>query len=142
MVHITGKGKAIDFEHENYRSFEFIGEELAHVFAMSDYVVARAGANSIFEFLALTKPMLLIPLQIGSRGDQVDNAQCFQSLGLAELLLETDLTPESLSQGIEALVQNKDSLQQAQRRSSLQEDAREKIIPVLKKLMGEGDLSS
>ena len=46
------------------------------LFAMSDIVISRAGANAICELLALKKPNLLIPLSANaSRGDQILNAR-------------------------------------------------------------------
>jgi UDP-N-acetylglucosamine--N-acetylmuramyl-(pentapeptide) pyrophosphoryl-undecaprenol N-acetylglucosamine transferase len=67
-----------------------LGPELKDVLARSDFVVSRAGANSIFEILALQKPMLLVPLEVGSRGDQVINAQIFQKNNWALVLRETE----------------------------------------------------
>ena len=60
---------------------------------ISNYVISRAGSNSIFEFLELKKPMLLIPLSIhASRGDQVLNAKYFEKKGYASILEEENLT--------------------------------------------------
>jgi UDP-N-acetylglucosamine--N-acetylmuramyl-(pentapeptide) pyrophosphoryl-undecaprenol N-acetylglucosamine transferase len=114
VVHITGKGKGGSFSHANYRSFEFLSKELADVIAMADLIVSRAGANAIFEFLALRKPMLLIPLEVGSRGDQVDNAKSFVSRGYAHVLLESQMTPESLIQAIEILAKDKHAILESQ----------------------------
>jgi UDP-N-acetylglucosamine--N-acetylmuramyl-(pentapeptide) pyrophosphoryl-undecaprenol N-acetylglucosamine transferase len=87
-----------------YKQFEYLDEALPDILAMTDLVVSRAGATSIFEFLALEKPMLLIPLtKQASRGDQILNAGSFQSLGYAEVLFEEDLTAETLIQGLEQL---------------------------------------
>ena len=43
------------------------------------------------ELLAAEKPMLLIPLLKGSRGDQVDNALNFQKNGWAEIQIQANL---------------------------------------------------
>ncbi|NRA67044.1 MAG: undecaprenyldiphospho-muramoylpentapeptide beta-N-acetylglucosaminyltransferase [Pseudobacteriovorax sp.] len=104
IIHITGKGKNTEFRHEKYISFEFVGGELPHLFALADYVVTRAGANSIFEFLALKKPMLLIPLEIGSRGDQVENAAYFSQQSYAMTLSEHKLSGEELKNSINDLM--------------------------------------
>ncbi|TNJ62588.1 hypothetical protein FE784_29640 [Paenibacillus hemerocallicola] len=48
---------------------------------------SRAGANSIFEFLHLRKPMLLIPLtKAQSRGDQILTAESFRKAGYSDVL--------------------------------------------------------
>ena len=53
------------------------------LFAMSDIVISRAGANAICELLALKKPNLLIPHSANaSRGDQILNANSFKEHGL------------------------------------------------------------
>src|SRR5690606_33066335 len=100
IVHLTGAGKALKFQHPEYVSFEYLNDELPDVLALADVVVSRAGANAIFEFLALRKPMLLIPLEEGSRGDQVLNAAEFEQAGWARVLREKDLGPERLMKDI------------------------------------------
>jgi len=75
---------------------------------MSDIVVSRAGSNSIFEFLHLRKPMLLIPLtRAQSRGDQILNAESFRKAGYSEVLLEEDLTADELISRINQLYDNR-----------------------------------
>lgn len=65
---------------EGYVQFEYISEEMRDLFAISDIVISRAGANAICELLALKKPNLLIPLSANaSRGDQILNANHFRS---------------------------------------------------------------
>lgn len=62
-----------------YVQFEYISKEMRDLFAMSDIVISRAGANAICELLALKKPNLLIPLSANaSRGDQILNANSFK----------------------------------------------------------------
>lgn len=57
-----------------------------------DYIISRAGANSIFEFLALKKPTLLIPLsKKASRGDQILNAKSFEKEGYSLMLQEEEI---------------------------------------------------
>jgi len=87
-------------------AFEFLKSELKHVFAATDFVISRAGANAIFEFLALKKPMLLIPLESGSRGDQVQNADDFRQNNFAIVLREGDLNGDSLLTSISELEKN------------------------------------
>lgn len=105
VIHLSGKGKGIPFSHPRYRSFEYVLDELKHLYAATDLVVSRAGANAIFEFAALKKPMLLIPLQVGSRGDQVKNAESFAKKGWAIILSEAEITSDILAAGIDELKQ-------------------------------------
>ena len=47
--------------------------------------------------LALKKPMLLIPYpKEASRGDQILNARSFEQRGLAHVLMQEDMTPDTL----------------------------------------------
>jgi UDP-N-acetylglucosamine--N-acetylmuramyl-(pentapeptide) pyrophosphoryl-undecaprenol N-acetylglucosamine transferase len=99
VIHICGKGNVnASFENKTeYAQFEYVNEGLADLFAAASLVLSRAGANSIFEFLALGKPMLLIPLPLSaSRGDQIENAKSFSKQGFACVLNQEDMTPESL----------------------------------------------
>ena len=61
-------------------------------YACADLVVCRAGANTVFEILALKKPTLFVPLQNASRGDQLQNADYFFKKGLCHLLGEDHLS--------------------------------------------------
>lgn len=105
IIHICGKGnvnKNIDIP--GYRQFEFVSEELADFFALSDYIISRAGSNSIHEFLALNKPMILIPLSSkASRGDQILNSLSFEKRGYAIVLKEESLTGKTLLKSVEYL---------------------------------------
>ena len=106
VVHICGRG-ALDPRWEGkdgYRQFEFVGPELPDVLAAADLVLSRAGANAIFEFLALRKPNLLVPLPMGaSRGDQIHNARAFAALGYSRVLMEEQMIEDRLLMELKAL---------------------------------------
>ena len=77
VIHLCGKGKMDDSlkSLKGYVQFEYIQNQLKDLFALTDVVISRAGANAICELLALHKPNLLIPLSANaSRGDQILNA--------------------------------------------------------------------
>lgn len=113
IIHICGKDN-IDVslsEYKGYKQFEFVEDELPDFMVLADYIVSRAGANSIFEFLALKKPTLLIPLsRKASRGDQILNAESFKKEGYALVLKEEDITKESFLKKIEELKLKKNEL--------------------------------
>ncbi|KFN11261.1 undecaprenyldiphospho-muramoylpentapeptide beta-N-acetylglucosaminyltransferase [Paenibacillus macerans] len=109
VIHICGKGQ-IDtmFSSPFYRQYEYLSKELPDIIAMSDIIVSRAGANSIFEFLYHCKPMLLIPLtKAQSRGDQILNARYFQASGYCEILYEEQLSEKSLFENVMKLYNNR-----------------------------------
>ena len=98
IVHLVGN------EHINrdvpdrpgYRQYGYVGSEMKHLLTAADFIVSRAGSNSIFEFLALRKPHLLIPLDYDqSRGDQVLNAESFERAGYSLVIREKDLDQET-----------------------------------------------
>jgi len=98
IVHICGKDKVDStYQQTGYVQFEYIHDALNDVFAATDYVLSRAGANAIFEFLSLQIPMLLVPLGLdASRGDQIVNAKSFAKKRYARVLEDDQLTTETL----------------------------------------------
>lgn len=109
VIHIVGKGKGdASIKHKNYCQLEYC-HNIEDIFAITDLVLSRAGSNAIYEFLALKKPMLLVPLpKDASRGDQIENAKYFESLGYSETLFQEQITSELLIEKINALYKNKD----------------------------------
>ncbi len=110
VVHMCGKDHLDQslMKTAGYQQFEYIGKELRDIFALSDVVVSRAGANSICELLALHKPNLLIPLSAGaSRGDQILNAASFEKQGFSMVLKEEDMTAATLTDAAETLYANR-----------------------------------
>ncbi len=134
IVHLCGEGK-LDTSLESkkgYRQFEYIKKELADIFALSDVVISRAGANAICELLALRKPNILIPLSAAaSRGDQILNARSFEKQGFSVVIEEEQLTTESLSAAIKEVYEHKEKYISAMRNSS-QTDAIVTITNLIK----------
>lgn len=112
VIHLCGKGK-VDESLQNlngYIQYEYIKDELKDLFALSDIVISRAGANAICELLALQKPNLLIPLSAkASRGDQILNARSFERQGYSIVLEEEELNPSVLLDAIQKLYKEKDA---------------------------------
>ena len=105
IIHLCGKGKKdASIAEPGYVQYEYISKELPDLFAAADIILSRAGANAIFEFLALAKPALLIPLPLSaSRGDQILNAGYFARKGYAMTLDQAGLTPDTLFDSIHDL---------------------------------------
>mgnify|MGYP000585740078 CR=1 FL=1 len=103
VIHLCGKGNLDPTLHntEGYVQYEYANAELADLFAVSELVISRAGANSICELLALHKPNILIPLsKNASRGDQILNANSFKKQGFSYVIEEEELTDQTLSEAI------------------------------------------
>lgn len=110
IVHLCGKGKLDESlrELDGYAQFEYVKEELKDLFALTDIVISRAGANAICELLALHKPNLLIPLSANaSRGDQILNARSFERQGYSVVLEEEELSKAALLGSITALYEKR-----------------------------------
>lgn len=110
LCHLCGKN-GVDFgldKISGYKQFDYVNEDLPHLLALSDLVISRAGATTLFELLALKKPNLLIPLsKQASRGDQILNARSFEKQGFSKVLTEEELNPESLLNSINTLFDSK-----------------------------------
>lgn len=107
VCHLCGKGNLAE-NRPGYAQFEYVNEELAHLFAMADVVISRAGATALFELVALNKPNLLIPLPLSaSRGDQILNAQSFEKQGFSRVLSQEEMTVETLIEKVGLVHENR-----------------------------------
>ncbi len=116
VIHLCGKGKTDESltGTKGYVQYEYIKKELADLFALSDIVISRAGANAICEISALHKPNLLIPLSANaSRGDQILNARSFERQGYSMVLEEEEITDESLLAAIRRLYADRHTYEQS-----------------------------
>ncbi|MDU1414023.1 MAG: undecaprenyldiphospho-muramoylpentapeptide beta-N-acetylglucosaminyltransferase [Clostridium sp.] len=126
VVHLCGKGN-IDRNYnmiEGYAQFEYIKEELSDLMQLADIVISRAGANTIFELLALKKPNILIPLSAkASRGDQILNAKSFEKAGYSMVIEEENLNALSLLDAVKDIKDNKakyiENMSKSKQRDSL-----------------------
>lgn len=126
IVHICGKEKIDNLllNKEGYKQFEYVKDDLKHLFAIADVVISRAGANAICELLALRKPSLLIPLPAhASRGDQILNAKSFEAQGFAMVADEDYLTAVTLTEKVHELYFTRqsyiDAMQNSNQRNSI-----------------------
>jgi len=112
IIHLCGRGHVSEAHAcKEYAQFEF-SDDMPHLYAAADIIVSRAGANSIFEFLALRKPHLLIPLpKSASRGDQILNAASFKKQGFSAVLPEEELSATRLLEELSLLYNNRTTYQ-------------------------------
>lgn len=76
----------------------------------ADFVISRAGANTISELVALKKPSILIPIPWSFQNEQVENAKYMERSGLAIVLQQKDLNPANLMSKIDYLIDNYQSI--------------------------------
>ncbi len=83
---------------------EFIGEEIADLYAITDLVIGRAGAGTITELSFMGFPSILVPLP-GTWGDeQRKNARVLESVGASVTMEQDDAIPERFATEIERLI--------------------------------------
>ena len=136
IIHLCGKGNIDESlkDKKGYAQFEYISENLPDLFAAADLVVARAGANSICELLALHKPNILIPLsRNASRGEQILNANSFAKQGFSAVLEEEEVTSEKLMATIDDVMAHRSKYIDAMKNSG-QMNAIETIMGLIEEV--------
>ncbi|MBR6006905.1 MAG: undecaprenyldiphospho-muramoylpentapeptide beta-N-acetylglucosaminyltransferase [Clostridia bacterium] len=110
IIHLCGKGKLDEtISSPAYRQYEYISAELPDLMAATDLVISRSGANAVFEFLALAKPALFIPLPLeASRGDQILNAEYVCKKGYAMMMEQKDVNADTLREKVNELYARRD----------------------------------
>jgi UDP-N-acetylglucosamine--N-acetylmuramyl-(pentapeptide) pyrophosphoryl-undecaprenol N-acetylglucosamine transferase len=82
--------------------------ELAY--ACADLVVSRAGATTVAELAVCGLPALLVPYPYATGRHQEANARALQRAGGASVLLDDQLSAESLAERIQSLVDHQERL--------------------------------
>lgn len=139
VIHICGQEKMDNMllTTPGYKQFDYVKGELKDLFAITDLVVSRAGANAICELLALRIPNILIPLPLAaSRGDQLLNAASFESQGYSIVIQEENLDEDSLVDSLQELYNNKDAYVEKMEQSS-QYNAINSIIDLIEKVAAD-----
>ena len=96
IVLISGLGKKIHIEDENFKQYEYLDEMFPHILAASDIIVSRSGANSCFECAALKKLCILIPLSHAANDHQRVNAKVLAKASGAKYV-EPSLSDEDIT---------------------------------------------
>ncbi len=98
VAHVCGADDVDNsLQFKGYCMFSYVHEEFYDLLTAASLVVARAGANTICELIALQKPSILLPLgSTISRGDQILNARYSVEHGVSQMILDDELSPERL----------------------------------------------
>jgi len=99
------------------RLFGYV-ERMDLAYAGADLIVGRAGATSIAEISVCGLPALLIPYPYATRQHQEANARAFQRAGGASVMLDDQLSAESLARRIENLIDRAERLKAMSDRSA------------------------
>ncbi len=77
--------------------------DLPERIATSHLVIARAGASTVAELMAIGRPSLLVPLPHALDNDQLENATRLQQGGGGWCIKQSELTPQRLADELERL---------------------------------------
>ncbi len=139
VLHLCGRGNTDERLNglAGYRQIEFLGAEMPDALAAADIVLSRAGSNTLSELLALGKPMLLVPYPLSaSRGDQIKNARCYEKQGLARVLPQEELSRQSLTSALRALLRDRAVLQAAAEACPVR-DGTEAVLELIERVQRE-----
>ncbi len=106
--------------------------------AAADLVICRAGAITLSEIQAMGKPAILIPSPNVAENHQYHNAMALVNAGAAEIIEESELTGELLTQKADKMLVSPEKLNEISEKSrkTAITDANERIYSVVKKTLG------
>jgi len=85
-------------------------DNMGVAYGASDMVVSRAGAMTVAEITACGLPAIFIPLATAAENHQEYNARSLVNTGAASMILEHDLTPETLKREIIGILTSTEKL--------------------------------
>jgi UDP-N-acetylglucosamine--N-acetylmuramyl-(pentapeptide) pyrophosphoryl-undecaprenol N-acetylglucosamine transferase len=86
--------------------------DMAEAYQRADMVVSRAGATTVSELAALGKPSILIPYPFAANRHQETNALMLVRVGGADMILEQDLSGESLAERLSKYMDERSVLEE------------------------------
>jgi UDP-N-acetylglucosamine--N-acetylmuramyl-(pentapeptide) pyrophosphoryl-undecaprenol N-acetylglucosamine transferase len=140
ITHQTGENDLAEVR-EGYERMGFRAEaipfidNMAAAYGVTDLIVCRAGATTVAEVTACGKPCIFIPYPYAVDDHQRRNAEALLKKGAGFMLLDRELSGESLAQLIMDLVDNPERIEEAGRnaRNLARLDAARVIVDELTK---------
>jgi UDP-N-acetylglucosamine--N-acetylmuramyl-(pentapeptide) pyrophosphoryl-undecaprenol N-acetylglucosamine transferase len=115
IIHQTGAADAA-WVRGRYREMGVVAEVLEFVHDMgdaygrADLVICRAGATTLAEVTALSKPSILVPYPFAADDHQRKNAEVLRDQSAAEVILNAELSGERLAACVLELVNDRERL--------------------------------
>ena len=81
---------------KDYFPFEFVGLELADIYASADIVLARAGAGTVNELDYFSIPSIFVPLRPVQNDEQTKNAEWFLQNNDGNIIPQNEFNKETL----------------------------------------------
>jgi len=111
--------------------------QIDNLYREADIVIARAGANTVSEIMATCRPSVLIPIPWSYLNEQMENALAAQKFGIAEVLPEDRLTPESLLGAVERTNSKWESIvRRVASKVSPDKEAAKKLVDLVEETVG------
>jgi UDP-N-acetylglucosamine--N-acetylmuramyl-(pentapeptide) pyrophosphoryl-undecaprenol N-acetylglucosamine transferase len=122
IIHQTGDSKEFrDFDRlskiragmikkfqERYHMTKFVPPaEVGVIMQQADFVISRAGMNTVTELLYFGKPCLLIPIPVGQKNEQLMNARFLKKTGIGDYAHQGDLTPDIFLKKVRMMVEHR-----------------------------------
>lgn len=85
-------------------------QDMPSLYKNASFVIARSGASTLAELALTGRPALLIPYARAIEGDQYYNAKELKKKEACWMMLEKDLTEDSLAEFLKHLIENPDML--------------------------------
>lgn len=148
LIHLTGPIDIAKFREIKKRVPAEVGEryevydrvdpmQIDNLYREADIVIGRAGANTVSEIMATCRPAVLIPIPWSYLNEQMTNALAAQKFGIAEVLPEDRLTPESLLEAVEKINSKWETMVRgAAKKESPDKEAAKKLVDLLEETVG------
>lgn len=92
-------------KYKNAKNYEVVGMVPSYdwykYLERADVIISRAGANIVSEIIAAKRPSILIPIPWSFADEQTENARLAEAYGVAKILPQGKLSPETLRNSIE-----------------------------------------
>jgi UDP-N-acetylglucosamine--N-acetylmuramyl-(pentapeptide) pyrophosphoryl-undecaprenol N-acetylglucosamine transferase len=110
--------------------------DMVSEFAETDLIICRAGATTCAEIAAAGKAATMIPLPTAADDHQRKNAEALARKGAARMILQKDLTGESLAREITDLIEKPEKIteMEASAKKLAKSDAAEATVDLIEEL--------
>jgi UDP-N-acetylglucosamine--N-acetylmuramyl-(pentapeptide) pyrophosphoryl-undecaprenol N-acetylglucosamine transferase len=107
VVQVSGRRdfSRLSTENPRHRILKYV-EDIWRYLAAAELVVSRAGSGSLFDVAAVGRAAVLVPFPFSTGDHQLHNARYFTERGAAELMMDAEVTAESLKRRVENLLED------------------------------------
>ncbi len=121
----------------NYELYPLLDPmQMDGVYRRADIIIARAGANTVAEIMAVKRPSILIPISLTAYDEQKKNAESAVKFGIAEVLDENTAKSDDLVRLIEKISHDwKDIVSKIINKASGDMGAQKKLVDLIEQCL-------